>query len=186
MQKKYIDNLRISREKITWEGQDVPFRLGPEWLEAWQEREPGLDFDLQGPLTGVIHLEKHGNAILVRGRLAGALTLICGRCLATFPWPLAVDFDLLLEAGALRGGGEEVELSAADLDVDYVQGDEIDLEAIIKEQVLLALPLKPLCREDCAGLCPNCGVNRNEASCQCAEKDFSTSFAQLQKIREPS
>ncbi len=186
MQKKKGVSLRISREKVTWEGLDVPFQVGPEWLASWKERDPGLEFDLKEPLSGEIHLEKHGGAVLIRGRLAGELMLACGRCLATFGWPLSAEFDLLLEQGTPTASGEEVELSAADLDVDYLTGEEIDLEAVIKEQVLLALPLQAVCREECAGLCPACGANLNEEHCTCAGVDSQSPFAVLKRLQEKS
>ncbi len=71
-----------------------------------------------------------------------------------FTAPLAADFDLLLKVGRPPVPTQEVELDAGELDEDYFQGDELDLNALLREQILLTLPLKPLCREECPGALP--------------------------------
>ncbi|MBM4294554.1 MAG: DUF177 domain-containing protein, partial [Deltaproteobacteria bacterium] len=62
---------------------------------------------------------------------------------------------------------QEEELTAADLDVDFISGENIDLQGIVREQIILSMPLKPLCHEDCRGLCPGCGANLNREACTC-------------------
>jgi len=65
-----------------------------------------------------------------------------------------------------------MELQKEDLDKEFYDGEVIDLDAIIQHQIILAIPFYPLCREDCKGLCPHCGINKNQETCQCSDKEF--------------
>ena len=78
---------------------------------------------------------------------------------------------------------EELELSADDLDFAYYEEDTIDLDVLVFEQVLLQIPIKPLCKDDCKGLCPHCGINLNVASCGCKSEDFDERLAVLKKFK---
>jgi uncharacterized protein len=79
--------------------------------------------------------------------------------------------------------GEDEELTAADLDLDFYTGEVIDLESIIREQIILTLPLKPLCSEDCRGLCTRCGVNLNQERCACKAETAAGPLAGLAKLK---
>jgi len=157
--------LQIPLTSITDTGRTVSLDLGDEWFRHWRAEDPGLEFDA-GDLTGTVRLEKHGKDILVRGHLAGHLDLTCSRCLDYYAAPYDADFDLLLLPGSEPLAQEE-ELTAADLDVDFISGENIDRQGIVREQIILSMPLKPLCHEDCRGLCPGCGANLNREACTC-------------------
>lgn len=174
--------LQISIKAIPETGKDVNLDLGPEWFERWREEDPGLEFS-QAAIRGAVNLSKHGHDILVRGRLEGELGLSCGRCLEPFTTPVETDFDLLLVPAPQGQGLEEEELSAQELDVDFYTDETVDLEAIIREQIILMMPLKPLCREDCRGLCPSCGANLNRESCACQTEKSDSPFTQLAKLK---
>jgi uncharacterized protein len=103
----------------------------------------------------------------VRGHLDVAMEAECDLCLETASYPVALDFDLFYAPAADGPEGEEIALGAEDSDVDFYQGDGVELENILREQVLLALPMQRLCREDCRGICPVCGENRNRVQCGC-------------------
>lgn len=158
-------SLQIPVSSIPDTGKAVSLELGDDWFRFWRDEDPGLEFDA-GDLSGVVRLEKHGKDILVRGHLEGHLDLTCSRCLDYYAGPFTADFDLLLVPGPEPMVPEE-ELTAADLDLDYVTGAMVDLEGIIREQIILTVPLKPLCREECRGLCPGCGANLNREACTC-------------------
>jgi uncharacterized protein len=175
--------LTIPIELITWEGLDIPVSLDADWFAHWFKEQPGLDFSLEKPVTGTVRLERHDDNILVRGKLQGELIYTCSRCLDAFAGPLEASFDLLLKAGRPPVPDQEVELSAGELDEDYFQGDELDLNVLLREQILLTLPLKPLCREECLGLCRQCGANLNREKCSCAAPAFHSSFAALEKLK---
>jgi uncharacterized protein len=181
MEKK--PNLTVPLEQINWEGIDLPVSLDSEWFEHWLKEQPGLDFSLEKPIIGAVRLERHDNSILVRGRLQGELIYTCSRCLDTFGGPLSTSFDVLLKAGQPPVPDQEVELSAGELDEDFFLGDEIELDGLLREQIILALPLKPLCGEECLGLCRQCGANLNREPCSCAPPAFHSSFAALEKLK---
>jgi uncharacterized protein len=175
--------LTVPLEQITWEGLDVPVSLDETWFTVWLKEQPGLDFSLAQPITGHVRLERHDDSILVRGQLQGELLYACSRCLDAFTGPLEATFDLLLKAGRPAISELDVELDAGELDEDYFPGDELDINVLLREQILLALPLKPLCREECQGLCRQCGANLNREQCSCTTPAFYTSFAALEKLK---
>jgi uncharacterized protein len=152
--------LQISIKSIPETGKDLSLDLGQEWFDGWREEDPDLEFS-QGAIRGTVSLAKHGHDILVRGQLEGRLTLACSRCLESFDPLLKADFDLLLVPAPQGEAPEDEELSAAELDLDFYSGETVDLEAIIREQIILMAPLKPLCQENCRGLCPACGADLN-------------------------
>jgi uncharacterized protein len=174
----------INIANIPAEGLDLLPVLGEDWFHRWQEEVPGLEFTGPGAISGRIHLEKLGRKILLRGHLEGILSLRCSRCLEAYDAPVAADFDLLLEPGPEPVVPEE-ELTAADLDLDFYQGDVIDLERHFREQILLMVPLKPLCADTCRGICPRCGADLNREPCHCeAEETMSPLAAALAKLKQ--
>lgn len=181
---KKISGLTIPVERITWEGYDVPVSLEADWFAQWLKEQPGLEFSPATPLTGNVHLERHDRSILVRGHLQGRLFFPCSRCLEVFAEPVEATFDLLLKIGSAPAAPPDVELSDNDLLEEYFQGDELKLDGILREQILLAVPLKPLCREDCLGLCRQCGSNLNQKPCSCSAPAKNSAFAALKKLQE--
>jgi uncharacterized protein len=174
----------INIANIKEEGLDLALDLESDWFNRWQEEVPGLEFTGPGAISGNIHLEKHGQKILLRGHLEGTLPLTCSRCLAAYDEEVAADFDLLLEPGPEPVIPEE-ELSAEELDLDFYHGDVVDLEKYLREQILLMLPLKPLCAETCKGLCPRCGADLNYEPCHCEkEETLSPLAAALAKLKK--
>jgi len=119
-------------------------------------------------LTGEALKEDEGVAFA--GDIATEATLQCGRCLETFTLPLQLHFDLLFtpEPEASEGGEHRVDEDS--IWRAHLEDGRIDLTALLAEQVDLGLPLKPLCRPECAGLCPRCGTNRNLGTCECREE----------------
>jgi uncharacterized protein len=91
----------------------------------------------------------------------------CSRCLEPFQQPIDSAFDIRYLPQAENAGAEEREVGSEDLSDAFYRDEQIDLRQLMEEQFYLALPMKPLCREDCKGLCPNCGTNWNETKCNC-------------------
>jgi len=174
--------LQINLKSIPETGLAVAIDLGPEWFARWHEEDPALEF-ADARITGDVHLSKHGHDILVRGNLSGQLELTCSRCLEPFTAPAAIDFDLLLVPGPAYAAAAKEELSPDDLDLDYYTGEIVDLESILREQIILMLPLKPLCDESCKGLCPYCGANLNRETCNCKNDAVDSPFARLAKLK---
>ena len=176
-------DLHINIARLREVGLDLHLHLDEDWFANWQLEDPDLEFSGPREIEVQVHLERHVLDILVRGHLEGALQVSCSRCLTSFSQPVASDFDLLLAPGPKQVGKEEEELSKADLDVDFYSGEIVNLENILREQILLALPLKPLCAEACQGICPRCGADLNQETCECAAEDSDSPFAMLKKIK---
>ena len=102
--------LQINLKTIPETGLEVAIDLGPEWFARWREEDSGLEF-ADARITGLVHLSKHGQDILVRGNLSGPMELACSRCLEPFTGPAAIDFDLLLVPGPPTAHAEDEELS---------------------------------------------------------------------------
>lgn len=157
--------LIIHVSKIPPEGQPVDSALDAG--EVHLEGEDG--FVLKGGHLRALVERGDDDTVHVRGRLEAEIGLQCGRCLDAFPLAIAQELDLFYlphHAGQAEEE-EEVELSDRDVVVAYYQGDRLDLGDVIREQLFLAAPLSRLCREDCRGLCPRCGANRNQTDCAC-------------------
>ncbi len=111
-------------------------------------------------------IQPDGADVLVQGRLTATVPQTCGRCLETFPARVDVGVDVRLMPRPATG--DAIELGRDDLDVDFYVNDELDVNRVVETETTLALPMKPLCRDDCRGLCPACGGNRNLVPCACA------------------
>ena len=132
--------------------------------------------------------EHHGkhqkiNDIRVTGRLNATLELACARCLEPVAQNVARDFDLLYRPQGADAGQEERSVPSTEAEISYYQGEGLLLEDVLREQVLLAAPLKVICREDCKGLCPHCGKNLNLEQCSCAEPLQDPRWSALKDIR---
>ena len=137
--------------------------------------EPGqIDFtgeDLeQGSalhVTGLARMLPESDGQLeVRGRYTVEMVAQCDRCLAQVRYPLAAEFDLYYRPVSDLPEEEEVKIDAGEAEIGFYE-DGLELEDILREQVLLALPMQRVCSETCKGICPGCGKNRNETACDC-------------------
>jgi uncharacterized protein len=130
--------------------------------------------------AAALEVEADGTDVFVRGRVAATVPQTCGRCLETFPARIDVPVDVRLVPKP--PAGDSVELDADDLDVDFYANDELDLGRVVATETTLALPMKPLCRPDCRGLCAVCGANRNLAPCTCASRPPDPPLAALRDL----
>ncbi len=147
----------------------------------------------KGPLkaTGRAELveEHHGKHqvikdIRLRGKLSTGLELQCARCLEAVPQKVDREFELLYRPLGADAGRDELSVTDAEAEIGYYQGDGILLEDVLREQVLLALPLKVTCRQDCKGLCPHCGKNWNQEACSCSAPIEDPRWEALKEIRD--
>lgn len=116
--------------------------------------------------------------IRVRGHLKTVMEAECDRCLETARFPLDCDFELYYRPAA-EGWGEETELDASEADMGFYEGDGLELNDVLREQVHLALPMQRLCAATCKGICPQCGRNRNLEECRCAPELAEDRWAAL-------
>jgi len=132
--------------------------------------------------------EHHGKHQIIkdlrlRGKLAAGLELQCARCLEPVPRDIKRDFELLYRPLGADAGRDELSVTDAEAEIGYYQGEGILLDDVLREQVLLALPLKTTCREDCKGLCPQCGKNLNLDKCSCTNEVEDPRWAVLKEVR---
>lgn len=139
----------------------------------------GQDPELREPLEADLTANEVGTGVLVRGRIRTRLELECRRCVASVPIEIDDEVDLLYEP--LQDEDED-EL-AGEVYPLPTRGDELDLRPAIREQLLLRVPAFVVCREACRGLCPQCGTDLNEATCECVPDTGSDPWGALRKIK---
>src|SRR4029077_328008 len=177
----FIEIHELELHPVDFEEQYVPgaIDLGPDLRQV---------DDLQTSGRAQLVEERHGKHQIVKDiRLTGELTtkveMDCARCLEPVVQKVARTFDLLYRPQGTDAGRAELSVTSAEAEVSYYQGEGLLLEDALREQVLLALPIKAICREDCKGLCPHCGRNMNVEPCSCAEPVEDPRWSALKDIR---
>lgn len=126
-------------------------------------------------------LTRDGKTVFIEGSATADFTPPCARCLQPVPTHLAPSFYLTLFPDRAEEG--EMQLTEDELDENTYRGEEIDVGEVLNEQILLERPYVILCSEDCKGLCPSCGANRNEHECDCASQPASLAFQALKDVK---
>jgi uncharacterized protein len=124
-------------------------------------------FTIAAPVELVLSVRKDGDKYSLLGRLVTTVRRECCRCLEPSEAAVALDIDLRYLPHGVNAGEGEREISDDDLSIAFYRDDEIDLGGLVREQLHLAAPMKPLCDDGCRGLCPACGANRNRKACGC-------------------
>ena len=169
----FIDIHELKRDKLEFAQQFPPGGI-----------DLGKDASQAEPLVVEGLAELVDSEIRLDGRLRTTLELTCARCLEPIRQPVDKEFELYYRPVATIAREEDVELDDAELEIGFYQGNGLLLEDALKEQLLLELPIKSLCRADCRGLCPQCGQNRNVVECDCrpsAREDRWAALAQIKK-----
>jgi uncharacterized protein len=176
---------------------EVPATLVGDWLKGLPMRD-ALGAPEGDPNAGQgeadLDLYADGTHVFAAGTFKGHLTVACSRCVG--PVKLALDETLRVtfmppgempqeDDDAAPASEDGAEVAEGDLDVFPYDGDKIDLEPLFREQFVLAVPFAPLCAEDCKGLCPQCGIDRNTGTCSC-EKPIDPRLAALKGLKLPS
>ena len=145
----------------------------------------GAEFRQVIPLRVDAVAELVGSEIRIRGQLSTELEAGCDRCLGTVRIPVDRDFELFYQPLGEIAREEEIEIAGDDLNVGFYSGEGIELVDVLTEQIILSVPMKLVCRPDCKGLCPACGVNRNVVVCTCPElaAHAPSPFSSLMKER---
>lgn len=153
----------------------------------------GPDMKQVGPLFSngrATLIEEHQGAkdviqdIRVVGQMATRVEVACARCLDAVGRDIKRDFDLLYRPQGADAGREEISVTEAEAEIGYYTGDGVQLEDILREQLLLDVPIKTVCREDCKGLCPHCGQNLNQGSCKCVAEQSDPRWDALRDLRD--
>ena len=156
-----------------------------ELFPALVEAQAAGECIFTAPVSYSLAASKEYGHIRVSGDVKTSVMICCSRCLAEYESQISSYFTIIFRKGIVDPGftEDETELSEDDLISSVYSGDEIDLTHDIEEQVAMAIPLKPLCKESCKGLCPECGVDLNKSSCTCTEKAFNFKFSALKGFK---
>jgi uncharacterized protein len=141
---------------------EVVRRYDPEEFEGRTSQ-----FRVTAPVDLRFKVHKDKDRFRLVGVVQTVLELTCSRCLEPFPLPVDCGFDIRYLPQSENTGADEREIEADDLSDAFYRDERIDLRQLMDEQFYLSLPMKPLHSPDCKGLCPNCGANLNETSCNC-------------------
>ena len=185
--------MKVLTDRLTESPTELRFSVTPAW---WQER-CGADSELAEGLRGILEvrilIHRIGQDLYLEGEIVGVLELTCGRCLTRYCEPVREHFRLVLEPAGSRvpadpaGAGVLVRdgvVLSDELESGWFRGSEIDLGSFFQEVIALVFPVQPVCREDCRGLCPRCGADRNAESCNCSEVRPDSPFAALRALRD--
>ena len=163
-----------------------------------QITEDGLDFEIERPgfvveegkeslplsqVRADFHLEWEDRQIHICGGVSAVMVIHCSRCSKEFSLPVRESFDFRAIPPLDLKFPETQELSSDELEITFLEGEEIDLEQIMRENIYLSIPLRPLCSESCRGLCPHCGRDLNEGDCGCPEGALDPRFQALEILR---
>ena len=175
------NSLKINVVTIPEEGLNFVLSKDGKWFKECFQDSDQLDFTIR-EVDVNCQITKTSSTIFIKGNLSVLLGICCSRCLKDIQLPVGGDFAYTL-VPVKPEMKEDLELQAEELEISYYQGDFIDLTPIICEQIILQIPIKPLCSEECKGLCPHCGINRNAASCNCHLDIVDDRLAVLRNIR---
>jgi len=128
-------------------------------------------------------LTRHIAQTDVEGTITAELEVECTRCLEKIDKKIEILFEAAFVSPENYTQAKEAELNAGDLDVSVLEGNEIDMTELVREQILLNLPEQVFCREDCKGLCEKCGANRNLINCNCLEEEIDPRWSALKNLK---
>jgi uncharacterized protein len=175
MKRYFIDLKGLEHEKVSFEGL---FQPGEIDFSADNVRQIGS-------LRWSTSAERAGTEVRITGSLAATVELACSRCLEPTAQSIDRPFDLYFRQRdeLMFDEDEEIELTERETRTAFFTGTQLAIGDIVHEQVLLSLPMKPLCRVDCKGLCPTCGTNLNSNTCSCPAEQFSPHMDTLLEIK---
>jgi uncharacterized protein len=145
----------------------------------------GEDIEQRSPLkaSGVAEVLAHSDGeVRIQGRYSVVMSTQCDRCLKEAAFPLERSFDLYYRPMSVIARDEEVEIDEGETEIGFYENSGLELEDILREQVLLALPMQRVCSDVCRGICPVCGKNRNESRCDCKIENADDRWGALRKL----
>lgn len=141
------------------------------------------------PVHVRIHATRADETVLIEGAAETKANMVCSRCLTRFDLTVKAEFSATATQDPPDTAGtdpsEAIELSAEEMDVINFTGNNIGIGDEVSQQLMMALPIKPLCRDRCKGLCDNCGADLNKISCKCASSGENSPFSILQGLSFP-
>ncbi len=177
MTTRYLVDLKdLAHEKVSFQG---TFEPGAIDFSAESVRQVA-------PMVWESSAERAGVEVRIAGSLKTTMELTCSRCLDPARCDINKSFDLFFRHRdeLMFDEDDEIELTEKDTKTAFFTGTQLAIGDILREQVLLALPMKPLCRVDCEGLCPVCGTNLNSGGCNCPQENFKPHLDTLLEIKK--
>jgi uncharacterized protein len=175
--------MKIEIQHIPSNGTTLSFSKVAKDFAVLKKLEEQGECRLDTPLMITLNVVPERDMIKVKGTISTTATLSCSRCLEEYQCPIDHSFILRFSRQIptdLHDSSEgQVELTADQIGLIYFYGDEIDFKDSVQEQMVLALPIKPLCGENCKGLCQHCGANLNDQRCICGNDNSNSPFAVL-------
>ena len=170
--------MRIELEKLQGGKGGFAHVYQPEELNPVDER-----VRVTQPAEVKGNVNQAGHEVFVSGHVETRAQLECDRCLQLVELPVSADFALEYITGSDYESSSAAVLSEEELAVSVFDGESIDVDEIVKEQILLAVPARTLCREECKGICPECGTDLNARQCNCADEEVDPRWAALQSFK---
>jgi DUF177 domain-containing protein len=174
--------VRLRVDEITAEARRIAFSQSEEEANRRLSEGPVREYRVGAPIAVTLSYYRAGMDLFFEGELSAPMVASCARCAEEFGAPSARPFRFVLAPRAAGDDGEG-RLRSEDLEFSLYEGEEIDLAPLITEQLILALPSRALCREDCQGLCPRCGANLNLHRCGCESKGLDPRLAVLRTLK---
>lgn len=171
------EKMRFRLDTIPEEGKDVEATISPAQIMVDM---PG--YMLNRPLVFSGRLTRSAQNVYVHGKLTGTVNAQCGRCLEDFELPVDLEVDIAFSPEREQLD-QDVEVHEYDANLAYYEADSIDLLPELRDLFLVDLPIRPVCRSDCKGLCSQCGVDLNVDSCTCGIQAESSPFDKLKELK---
>ncbi|MGD8762917.1 MAG: DUF177 domain-containing protein [Desulfobacteraceae bacterium] len=180
--------MRIHLDQLTERELLLEFEEKPETFPVLADMIKQKECDVLVPIKIRLRIYQISDIIEVEGNLETRVRLFCSRCLQAYETQLASRFDLtytrsIPEDIEASDHQKELELKAQDLGLIFFNGEEIDLTEGIQEQAVLAFPIRPLCQQQCKGLCSKCGADLNRENCTCHRTPKNSQFAVLKNLK---
>ena len=178
--------MRLLLCEIEAEGSTVDRELSQTWLQEVLRGAGSVEFRVLQEQTISVKARRVGLDVVLEASFSLRLAPECAACTREFEMDVPVTFSLDLKPKPQQRKvlADELELTALELDDFFYEGDAIDLEEILREQVLLALPMYPRCSTECKGLCSVCGANLNQRNCGCDRRALDPRLAVLQAVNK--
>ena len=141
------------------------------------------DLRLVEPVRVAGRIRRKKEEVELRGKLTTRVAVACARCLKSVEFPVEVEFTERFTSAVAWKNEEQHELEPEDLDLAVFDGQGLELDDLVKEEIVLAMPGHTLCKESCQGLCPSCGTDLNESSCGCAANKIDSRWEKLKDLR---
>jgi uncharacterized protein len=179
--------MHIRVEQIADKGMVLEFEEPIESFAVLTAMVDNGQCEFLAPIKTALKVHRFGDMVKVEGDISTSARLTCGRCLRIFDSRLKSRVALTYKSGVpddekMGSKQEEFELKEEDIGLIYYQGEEINLQNEIQEQVIMAFPLRALCKPDCKGLCSECGSDLNEGDCSCKKTFSGSRFEALKNL----